>query len=65
MSTEKKYYNEFFKVITEQQANQLGKVYVNHIIEGKLGNVSDLLMKLYIIDNQFDYNSFFKRKEVL
>ncbi|WP_336958618.1 hypothetical protein [Chryseobacterium contaminans] len=32
----KKYYNEFFKEITEQEADQLDELYIKYFVEGRI-----------------------------
>ena len=55
MSTVKKYYNEFFKEITEQQVLHLNKYITHYIIDGRLKKVErirpDFFMGKYYLDS--------------
>ncbi|KMQ69491.1 hypothetical protein [Chryseobacterium koreense] len=62
MSTEKKYYNEFFKEITEQQVGHLNNYYINHVINGKLKKVEDISPNFFMGEYYLDSNENLQEK---
>lgn len=44
----KKYYNKFFKEITEQEADQLDELYIKYFLDGKLKKIEDITSKYFI-----------------
>lgn len=48
MSLEKKFYNQYFKEITEKQASQMDDLYIKYLLDGKLKKIEDINADYFI-----------------